>query len=240
MKISILALLLFAQLQGAPIKTNQVTIDNPPSWLTAIAVQEVTDQVQKRLEWSIRRIKVKWYHGLPAFRKAHGFKKDILAFAERKSFKVHMGPAITPKNFKKVFAHELAHVVIFQKWKGRIPKWLDEGLANYAADYKQVDYNYLKKHKQVNILKLTHPFSMQAPVSSRFHYMVSLAAVNFLASKCSIRELLNLALRGSFEKYIKTFCNIPHFNKEFWNWVQAQKNSSLEQNLGINPNMLGE
>lgn len=220
----------------AKINTNAAVFINPPAWLKLHQVQHVIDKIERKLEWSTRRIKVVWYNDAKIFQAQHGFKGDILAIARRKDHSIHMGPKVTKENFAHVFGHELAHVIVFQKYKARIPGWLEEGLANYAASYYQVDFGWLAKHPNVSITKLTHPFSVAAQVESKFHYMASLAAMLFLESKCSIRELLNLSLASKLENFLQSYCQIKSFDREFWLWIkknEASGKSSKRKNLGV-------
>jgi len=209
------------------IKTNHVRMANVPDWLGESQVQSITDRVQRFLEWDIRRIDVKWYGSQSKFQAEHGFGKAVLAFARRKDSSVHIGPRVTQKNFSGVFAHELAHVVVYQKYKRAIPKWLDEGLANFTANRGDVDYSWLAQQKIQNIQSMTHPFKGIKGEGWKLHYVISTAAMEFIASKCDINDLLQLSVGRTLEAYLSTFCEIRDLNGEFIKWVKqrAQKPS---------------
>lgn len=215
------------------IVTNSVIIKNAPAWLTQGRVQTVVDRIERKLEWSIRRTTATYYtNSAQMIRNFSGrAAPEIMAFTKSSDLSIHLGPKVTKENFDLIFGHELAHVVIFQKYKGSVPPWLNEGLCNSVAGHKEVRYKWLSQQQpRINISELYHPYDSARASRADVHYIASLAAVKMLEKKCpSFRELLNLALKSNINDYIKTYCQIPDLNKTFWSWVdeQAKKESRI-------------
>lgn len=203
------------------IQTNQVRMEGAPSWLTEIRVQKVGDRIQDFLEWDIRRVSVKWYETQKAFQKYHGFDSSVLAVSSRRSNSIHIGPGVNSENFDMYFGHELAHVVMYQKYKKSIPQWLEEGLANYAAGSRKVDFAYLKKNRIKDIRMLTHPFDEGA--NTRAHYMASTALALMISEKCDFQDLLQLSVGKRLETYLKNTCGIQDLNASYGAWVASKK-----------------
>src|SRR5256885_2148215 len=127
--------------KAAEIDTNQAHFATPtPPWLTSARVNQAVDPVQRFLEWDIRKVTIYWYTDPVAFQKVHGFDSSVLAFARRQDNSIHVGPRVDVVTFGGVFGHEMAHIILFQKFKDAVPKWLEEGLANYAGKHGSVDY----------------------------------------------------------------------------------------------------
>lgn len=208
------------------IRTNSVTIRNAPSWLTQSRVQSVVDHVERKLEWSIRRVNATYYKNAKQMIKNFNGRAapEIVAFTKRADNSIHFGPKVNKSNFDLYFGHELAHVVIFQKYKKSIPPWLNEGLCNSVAGYKKVKFDWLSKQRpRIDITKLHHPYEISNKGRADLHYAASLAAVKMLEKKCpSFRELLNLSLRSNVNDYIKTYCKIKDVNATFWSWIDRQ------------------
>jgi hypothetical protein len=234
MKKIVLALILFALKLTLPafaqeIETNELVIPNAPAWLTQSRTQKVVDQIEKVMEWDIRKIHVIWYDNEGAFERVHGFGPSVLAFARRGDNTIHVGPRVDSNNFDGVFGHELVHIIVFQKYKDAIPGWLDEGLANYAANRVSIDYAWLATQPTPDIHTLTHPFIREVngvsangneiPTSARYKYMASTALMEMLASHCDIHDLLQLSVGKKLETYVSTFCEIPDINLAFRNWL---------------------
>ncbi|MEW6057068.1 MAG: hypothetical protein AB1540_10680 [Bdellovibrionota bacterium] len=206
------------------IQTNAVVVSQAPVWLTRLEVQRVVDRVERFLEWDIRRISVRWYSDQGQFEKVHGFGPAVLAIAKRSDHSVHVGPKVQKENFAKVFGHELAHVVLFQKYKDAVPKWLEEGLANYVSKHGMIDYKLLGAQPLSDVKALEHPFgSGQAPkVEPKVHYMASTALMEMIASRCRIHDLLQLSVGQKLERYLSTFCGIADLNLEYKKWVERK------------------
>lgn len=209
---------------AANIDTNSVRVRNAPSWLRASRVNKVVDQIQSKLEWDIRKIDSYFYSSASEFQKVHGFSGIVLAVARRSDNTIHIGPKVNTENFDGVFGHELVHVILNQKYKDAIPKWLEEGLANYVAKKGIVDYNGLNRKALPDVRSLGHPFQKSASDKSALdHYQVSRAAIEMIASKCSLPELLQLSVGKNLESYLNTFCGIPDINQAFKAWVKRKK-----------------
>jgi hypothetical protein len=207
---------------GHEIRTNTVTMPEAPAWLTASRVERVVDRVQSKLEWDIRRVSVRWYSDPAAFQKAHGFDASVQAFARKQDGSVHLGPKTTQENFDAVFGHELAHIVLGQKYKTAIPNWLEEGLANYVAQKGSVDYAWLATQPRRDVRTMNHPFAASAPAGARYHYQASTALIEMLAAKCSLADLLQLSVGKKLENFLATYCQIPDVNAAFDQWLQRK------------------
>lgn len=219
------------------IVTNSVVIQNAPSWLTQGRVQQVIDRVERKLEWSIRRTQATFYADSKQMLANFSGRAapEIMAFTKGSDLSIHIGPRVTKSNFDLIFGHELAHVVIFQKYKSAVPPWLNEGLCNSVAGYKTINYTWLAAQSpRVDITQLYHPYDPERASRADVHYMASLAAVKMLEKKCpSFRELLNLSLKSNINDYIKTYCRIPDLNQAFWSWVDEnakKEKSSMKGN----------
>ncbi len=149
---------------------------------------------------------------------------EIMAFTKKTDNTIHLGPKVTRANFDLVFGHELAHVIIFQKYKLAIPAWLNEGLCNSVAGYKEVKFKWLSRQKpRIDVSTLHHPYEINNMERADVHYAASLAAIKMLEKKCpDFKELLNLSLNSNIDNYIKTYCQIPDVNKTFWSWIDEQ------------------
>lgn len=211
------------------ITTNSVVIPVAPHWLTASRVNKVCDRIERVLEWDIRRVTVRWHQQEGEFQKAIGLPGNtaaVLAVAKRGENAIHIGTRVTSENFDAVFGHELAHIVMFQKYKDAIPKWLDEGLANYAARNGKIDYKYLESQitrsgAGLDVRAMTHPFK-ETKIEPKFHYLASTALIEMIASKCRMADLLQLSLGKGLESYLETFCRIKDVNAEFTKWVKKK------------------
>jgi hypothetical protein len=233
--------LLSAQAQARVVDTNEVRSDAAPAWVKTPLVDRVVERIQSKLEWDIRKIRLVWHSDQQEFRKAHGFDDSVLAFSRKSDNSVHMGPRVSETNFESVFGHELVHVILFQKYKGAVPKWLEEGLANSLSNHQplvkngkvasdqshwSVDYAWLTAQPSMDVLTLNHPFLGVATQGARYHYQASQALVEMIASHCSLDQLLQLSVGKKLENYLSTFCGIDDVNSEFRKWV-AKKAKTL-------------
>jgi hypothetical protein len=217
--------------QGKEIETNEVDIPNAPSWLTELRVQKCVEDVQRFLEWDVRKITVLWYTDPGTFQRAHGFDETVLAFERKTDNTVHIGPRIDTTNFDKVFEHELVHVILAQKFKDAIPKWLEEGLANYVAKKGDVDYAWLASiPPPPDVRVLIHPFMPIAADGvyrgAKYHYMASRALIEMIASKCDLKDLLGLSVGSKLEKYLSTYCGVADVNVAFAAWLNKKRQPS--------------
>ena len=221
---------------AATITTNSIVVENAPSWMTEYQVQSIVDHVEYRLEWSIRRIKATFYTDQSVFiSKFNGrAAPDILAFTKSSDQTIHIGPRVNKANFKAVFAHEVSHVVLFQKYKNAIPPWLTEGLCNSVAGNEKVSYAWIAKQKpRFDVSTLAHPYDKQSKNRADLHYRASLAVLKMLEKKCpDFKELLNLSLKSTLADFLPTYCNIPNLNTTFWSWIDAEAKKELARSSG--------
>lgn len=209
---------------------NAATFSNAPAWLTGNRVDRVVENIQKYMEWDIRKVSVTWYNNQEEFQKFHGYDASVLAISKKPENSIFLGPRVTTTNFDPVFGHELVHIILFQKYKDSIPKWLEEGLANYVAKQGSVDYPWLASQPFRDIRTLVHPFlkggSSAAAPNPRYHYQASTAVIEMIASKCSLNDLLQLSVGQKLENYLSTFCEIPDINEDFKKWLQKKGSAS--------------
>jgi hypothetical protein len=209
----------------AALLTNAMEVDSSPRWLTEAMVTRAAAKVESRLEWSLHRVKGIFYKTPEEFQKIHGHPgAPILAFYRQQTKDIHFGPLVTKENFESTFAHELAHVVVAQKYKDHLPKWLEEGLANSTADKNDVDWVAVSKiFPRMDPRQAAHPFSASEFADVQNRYLISLAALQFLKKECpSFRELLNLGLKSNLETYLPTYCKIQDLNAQFWSFVDRK------------------
>ena len=123
-----------------------------------------------------------------------------------------------------MYAHELAHAVVAQKYKTHLPKWLEEGLANWTADKNEVNWLELSKlFPRMDPREAAHPFLASEITQTQARYTVSLAALQFLKKKCpSFRELLNLSLNKDLESFMNSYCKIKDLKTDFWAYVDRK------------------
>lgn len=202
------------------IDTNEIHLDSPPAWLTESRMSHVVSHVQDVMEWDLRKVNVYWYTDQAAFQKMHGYDSSVLAFSRRSDGSIHVGPRVNSENFDWVFGHELTHIANYQKYKTAIPAWLDEGLANYVARHGAVNFGWLAARPFRDVHRFAHPFKSGGdPV---YGYSASTALVEYIASKCSLNDLLQLSVGKNLESYLSTFCQIDDLNAGFKAWVLAK------------------
>lgn len=213
---------LAASALAAPIELNQLTMENPPAWLKPALVKKAVDRAERVLEWDIRKIRVFWHPNAAEFENLHHFGPTVLAITRPQDQSVHLGPRITATNFEWVFGHELAHVIVLQKYKAAIPRWLEEGLANYVGRATQaIDYAWLARQPYRPVEGLVHAFSGTAD-AARYHYQASAAAIELIRSKCELPELLQLSVGKDLRAYLKTLCEIPDFDVALKAYIQRK------------------
>lgn len=204
------------------IQTNSVSIMAAPDWLTRVRVEKVIDHIQMVLEWSIRKVPVHWHSDKEKFIKLHNLGPSTLAFSRRSDHSIHLGPRVTTENFNAVFGHELVHVISFQKYKEAIPRWLEEGLANYLAKMGKVDYKWLNQQPfPSDVRTLVHP-SRGSVTDVRYNYLASQAVVEMIAAKCDLANLLRLSVGKNMDVYLNTYCEIKDLNQNFKKWVKSK------------------
>jgi hypothetical protein len=221
--ILLAALLVFTPVSFAKkIMTNAVIMDPAPEWLKMTRVDKITQRIQRDLEWTVRRIKVKWYSSQESFEESHNLGSAVRAVTFKKDQRIYLGPKVTDENFDQIFAHELVHVISFQKYKQAIPKWLEEGLANHLAKKKPVDYTWLASQPfPENVRSITHPLkgTFQQAI---YKYISSQALAEMLDKKCKLERLLQLSVERNMDDYIKTYCEISDLTATYEEWVKAQ------------------
>jgi len=204
------------------IQTNAVNMPNAPEWLKRTRVEKVTDRIQTQLEWTIRKIEVRWYKDEASFQKSHRLGPGARAVTNKSTGVIHMGPSVTTAEFDSVFGHELVHVILGQKYKDAVPGWVEEGLANHLAKHGRVDYRWLAGQPfPEDVRKLAHPFT--GTVSSpRYHYQASQALAEMIAKKCDMANLLRLSVGMKMDNYLNTYCEIKDLNADFRKWVKSK------------------
>lgn len=215
------------------ITTNDVAISNAPEWLKQPRVEKVVDHIKMRLEgFATQKTPVKFYTTQESYDQVQPYGAMSLAVTkyEGGSPSIYIGPQVTEKNFDEVFGHELVHVMVYQKYKGAVPKWLEEGLANFFSSKQKVDYKWLaQKPFPDDVHGLAHPFSGSAS-EVQYRYVASQAFAEMLAKKCDLEELLRLSVTRKMEDYMKSYCEIKDLNQAFKDWV---KKKAAAENRGV-------
>lgn len=225
-KFIILLTFCFSGAWAHELKTNALYMAEAPDWVTRGRLDDIVEHIQTLLEWDIRRINVYWYKDQTKFEKMHGFGPTVLAISKKSDNTVHIGPRVNDANFNGVFGHELVHIISFQKYKGAIPLWLEEGLANFLSKRGKVDYPWLAKHPAPDdVRNLTHPFN-GSDDHIQYHYMASQALMEMIANRCDVENLLRLSVRRKLEDKLDTYCGIKNLTAEFKKWVQSKKGPS--------------
>jgi hypothetical protein len=222
--------LLSSNVVAKELLTNAVHMADAPKWLTGTRVDKVVDRIQQKMEWDIHRIEVTWYPDAQSYAKASEYGPSAIAITKRADGSIHLGPRITDENFDRVFGHEIVHVISLQKYKGAIPAWLEEGLANFLAKNGTVDYKWLAKQKIPADVKkdLVHPFNGDDE-HARYTYMASQALAEMLNSKCGndMPGLLRLSVGRTNEDYLQNIlpniCKIDDINVAFKKWIDSHK-----------------
>ncbi len=238
-------------------RTDALTVTNAPAVFTQKLAQRITGFIEQELEWSIRRVNVRFYVDDGAFAKANRLSSsavDALTYGSDQS--VHISPRVPPEAVPGVIAHELTHVVLFQKYNksassAAIPPWLEEGLANFLSRRAgaklvftgrgAVDYGALTRLMPVDAYSLSHPVAQQeaaVPGGSwttpdvravRLRYMASTALMDMLAARCDWRDLLQLSIGKNLDVYIKNTCGIADVNSAFSEWVRQRGKPSANR-----------
>ncbi len=187
----------------------------PGSIESESGLQKTTRRVEIFLEWDLRRINVYFHSKQAEFNSLEATQiRGGFAFFKRDDSTIHLSPNCRSKeNFDLVSSgHELVHAIFFQKYKGAIPLWLEEGLANYIGRIDHPNYRWLASQDLGDITKLVHPNS--DATGSKFHYEFSTAAIEMIASKCSLKDLLQLSVGSKLTTYLSTYCKITDVNSD--------------------------
>jgi hypothetical protein len=212
---------------GQPILTNSIRFRSPPEWLTESMLEKATRPVQDFLQWDVRRIEAYYHTDSNAFERIHRSGPTIKAFFQKSDGSIHIGPGVGKENFSPIFSHELVHAVFYQKHKQAIPRWLEEGIANYLSKLGPVDYVWLSQQPMVDVTLLTHP--SKDPTGLRFHYQTSTALVEMIASHCSLSDLLMLSVGKKVETYLATLCEISDLNSAYRSWLEKQSKRAADR-----------
>jgi len=205
------------------IKTNNIHMGEAPEWVTTQKVDAIVDKIQQLLEWDIRRIEVYWYKTQSEFENVHNYGPTVLAISKKSDSTVHLGPRVKEDNFNGVFGHELVHIISFQKYKGAIPLWLEEGLANHLSQQTKVDYHWLTTQPvPEDVRNLTHPFGGSVD-NIRYHYMASQALIEMIADKCDLSNLIRLSVGRKLEDKLDTYCGIKDITAAFKVWLDKHR-----------------
>jgi hypothetical protein len=204
------------------VDTNNVYMGDAPDWVSRNRVEKVVAHIQTLLEWDIRKVTVSWYKDEAKFESAHNLGANMLAVSIKNSNTIHLGPRVTNANFDQVFGHELVHIISYQKYKGAIPQWLEEGLANHLAKNANVDYHWLAGEPfPSDVRGFVHPASGSAD-EIHYHYVTSQALIEMIAKKCDLTNLLRLSVGEKMDTYLETYCEIPDLNVAYQKWVKSK------------------
>lgn len=222
--ILFLPLLFCTNLFAEIVQMNAAYLHNPPKWMKRTKVEKAINRIQRKLEWSTRRINVYYHSTESSFQRAHTLGPAAIAVAVKsnKSQEVHLSPRVTKDNYQQVIGHEFVHIIIHQKYRGAIPRWLEEGMANHLSREESINYKWLSKQQLPrDITLMSHPFR-QSIVPINVHYRASQALAEMLDKKCNLERLLQLSVQRKMENYIKTYCEIDDINMAFRQWVKKK------------------
>ena len=223
--IGVLIIVFCLQSFSKTLETNSFNFHDAPEWLKRTRTEKVTDRIQGRLEWTIRKIAVYYIKDQNEFERKHGLGPLPRAVTVKRPNKqeIFLGPQVNQENFDWIFGHELVHIIIYQKYKDAIPKWLEEGLANHLAKkIDKIDYKWLaSKPFPKDVRQMNHPLS-GTKEDVIYHYTASQALAEMLEKKCDLENLIRLSVERKMENYIETYCEIKDLNKAFKEWVIKQ------------------
>lgn len=202
--------------------TNAALIKNSPEWITQGRINRIADRVQSQMEWTIRRVQVQFISDPTQFTKMHSLGPWPIAVSKKNENTVLLGPKINKDNFDKVFAHELVHIIAFQKYKEAIPKWLEEGLANYFSKDIQANYQWIKTQPFPDDVKNLVHLLKGNENEVRLHYALSLSLAEMLAKKCDLKNLMRLSVGQRMEPYIETYCQIKDLTQALKTWISSK------------------
>jgi hypothetical protein len=209
-------------LTAAPkeLRTNCCLVQNPPAWLQTTDLQATAKRVEGRLQWTIRRVQLRFVQDPNQYRSEGSLQFPTRAFFNRSKNTIYFSPTVNKDNFPAVLGHELVHVVFAQKHKHAIPVWLEEGFANFIGSQVVADYRWLAKEQLSPVTSLKHPNS--DPDTFRQHYQLSGAAVDYIASRCSLDDLLMMSVKRSVTDYLQKLCRIKNIDSEVAAWIASK------------------
>lgn len=213
---------------AATVRTNEIEIEGAPEWVTKQAVERTIRRVEKFLEWDIRKVRATFADS-QRIQDQQGLGSGVLAFSLAGSKRIVFGPLTTKERFEEVLGHELTHQVIAQKFKKSIPKWLEEGLANFVGLYRlpgavgltSARYARLLAQPEFDVRRLEHPF-LNSVVEPSIHYDASTALAEMLQKKCGLLELIQMSMGKSVEAYLSTMCGIKDLNTAYRQWLKEK------------------
>ena len=221
-----------AQPQSHEVETNNIYMSEAPPWVTRARVEKSVEHIQTLMEWDIRKVTVTFYKDAAKFESVHHLGPAFLAVSFKQANTIHLGPRVSTENFDQVFGHELVHIISGQKYRDAIPRWLEEGLANYLAKNGKVDYRWLaSKPFPTDVRSFDHPASGSTD-QVHYHYVVSQALTEMIAKKCDLENLLRLSVGMKMENYLDTYCEIPDLNVAFKKWVLSKSHSESDPKSG--------
>src|SRR5690242_17153403 len=98
---------------AAGFQTNSLNVQDAPPWANQRRLEKVTDEVERLLEWRIRRVTLRFYGDQSTFRAENKLGTEAIdAFTRGEDASVHLSPRATTANLEGILAHELTHVVI--------------------------------------------------------------------------------------------------------------------------------
>ncbi len=218
-------MILAPQLESAELLTNCAHFTDAPKWLTLSRVNKAAEPIENFMEWSTRRVKVTWYNDQTSFEKAHGLGPAAMAVTFKNENKIILGPKVTEQNFNQVFGHELVHVISGQKYKDAIPRWLEEGIANFLSKNGKVNYPALLKFELSDVSDLAHPMRGSAD-QIHLRYQASQALAEMLSAKCDFRNLMRLSVQRKMQDYLKNICRVPDVNVAYQKWIKEKSGST--------------
>lgn len=209
-----------ALLAQQPLWADDLQITNAPAWATRIRINTTVRRVERFLEWDLRRISLIWYSDTKSFETAHRMGPNIRAVTQKQYNRILVGPLTTPQNFDQVLAHELTHMILFQKFKDAIPSWLEEGLANHIGKIDPPDYRWLNTQAKLpRVQEMKHPFLSGNP---KLMYQISGALIGLISSKCDLQDVLQLAVGKKLETYLHTTCALGDLDQELKTFVSRK------------------
>ena len=211
-------------LAASEVRMNCCTFQNSPKWFSKELAEPIVARIQEKLNWDIRRITVKFTKDQNTYRSESRLNFPTDAYFDPNQQIVAIAPHVTSTNSAPIFGHELVHVIFKQKYKNAIPRWLEEGLANYLGSERQVDYRWLKSQPIKDITRMEHPNSEN--MGHRYHYQLSTAVTEMIATKCNLNDLLMLSVGKKLENYLSTFCKIDDINASTRAWISEKSENS--------------
>ncbi len=141
---------------------------------------------------------------------------QAVALPEQRTIVLKLADAQQIKESPRILLHELIHVLIFDRLKGRyIPVWLSEGLADYFSenglsyDKKVILAQAIVNKKIIDLQAIDTLLTWPAP-KARLAYIEAQSAVEFIVNEFGEKQLMallnNVTQHRSFAKaFYQTF-----------------------------------